>query len=319
MRTVFFGTPQFAVPTLEAMVLSGHAPLRVISQPSRPVGRGHRVQDPPVVVAAHRLGLEVQQVEKVRSPEFLADLRSLSLDAAVVVAFGQIFRQELLDIPRLGCFNVHASLLPKYRGAAPIQAAIAAGDEKTGITLMRMDRGLDSGPMLARAELLIGPDEKTESLTERLSVLGAGLLVDLLARLEGGLVVADPQDDSQATLAPRLVKADGEVDWDWPAKQIYDRWRAFSGWPGIHAKLRGEPLKLVELRPHQGTRPREAATQTTSSAPGTLLGLDAKEMVVACGGGTMLALTRVQRAGRGAVMAAELWRGEHLDAGLRFD
>jgi methionyl-tRNA formyltransferase len=307
LRSVFFGTPEFAVPSLEALAAAGLAPARVISQPSRPAGRGHRLQDPPVVEAARRLGLEVVQVESVRDPGFLADLRALAPDVAIVVAFGQIFRQELLDLPRLGCFNLHASLLPRFRGAAPIQAAVAAGDAVTGITVQRMTRGLDAGPVVARAELPILPGETAEELSPRLAALGAGAVVDVLRRLRVGPLAEEPQDDALATFAPRLTKADGAVDWALTAKEIADRWRGYQAWPGLHAQLRGEPLKLVAVH--------EVTEEAAERAPGELLGPRGAALAVACGGGTILAIERAQRAGRAAISGADLWRGEHLRAG----
>ena len=240
----------------------------------------------------------------------------------MVVAFGQIFRKRLLELPRLGCVNLHASLLPAYRGAAPVHAAIAAGDVVTGVTTMQMERGLDSGPMLLRAELPIGPDDTTMTLGPRLARRGADLMVATLRGLDDGSVTPTVQDHDQATFAPKLDKDDGLVDWNQPAQQIYDRWRAFQPWPGLTAKLAGEPVKLVDVRP--------LASVTSSEPPGTILdpvslqeSLDdptlGDALPIACGGDTILAARRLQRPGKSKVTGTDFANGERLDAGTRFD
>ena len=309
MRLIFFGTPEFAVPSLEALVSAGYPPLLVVSQPSRPAGRGHALKEPPVVEAARRLGLPCVQVETVRGEAFLARLRALEPELAVVVAFGQIFRQPLLELPRQGCINVHASLLPKYRGAAPIQAAVAAGETVTGVTVQQMTRGLDAGPLLGRAELAVGPEETAEALSPRLAALGAALLVETVGRCERGELVPEPQDESQVSFAPRLERGQGEVDFELPARAIYDRWRGYTPWPGLFARLGSDPLKLLSCRLLPGS---------TAAAPGTVLGLVDGCLAIACGGGTILGVPRVQRPNRAAISAPELWRGEHLAGGERF-
>lgn len=314
LRLVFFGTPEFAVPSLEALVTSGQvasglAPLLVVSQPSRPAGRGHALKEPPVIETARRLGLPFVQVESVRDEAFLARLRELAPDLAVVVAFGQIFRRELLELPRLGCFNVHASLLPKYRGAAPIQAAVAAGEKITGVTVQQMTRGLDAGPLLGRAELTVGDDETAEALSPRLAALGGELLVQTVHQAMLGELHPEPQDDQLATYAPRLQRSEGATDFSLTAATIYNRWRGFSPWPGLYSQLRGQPLKLLVCRPLQGE---------TAKAPGILLDLTDDALAISCGGGTILGVTRVQRPGRAAISAPELWRGEHLQKGELF-
>lgn len=309
LRLVFFGTPEFAVPSLEALVTSGLSPLLVVSQPSRPAGRGHALKEPPVIETARRLGLPFVQVESVRDEAFLARLRELAPDLAVVVAFGQIFRRELLELPRLGCFNVHASLLPKYRGAAPIQAAVAAGEKITGVTVQQMTRGLDAGPLLGRAELTVGDDETAEALSPRLAALGGELLVQTVHQAMRGELHPEPQDDHLATYAPRLQRSEGATDFSLTAATIYNRWRGFSPWPGLYSQLRGQPLKLLVCRPLQGE---------TAKAPGILLDLTDDALAISCGGGTILGVTRVQRPGRAAISAPELWRGEHLQKGEPF-
>ena len=311
MKVVFFGTPEFAVPTLKALAAEDDLrPALVVSQPSRPVGRGRKVQAPPVAQAAEALGLPVRQPESVRQPEFMDALRALTPDVAVVVAYGQIFRRSLLELPRLGCVNLHGSLLPRYRGAAPIQASIAAGDTVTGVTTMLMERGLDSGPMLLKAELEIGPDERTPELAERLSALGAPLMVDTLRRLDAGEVEPEVQDHDAATFSPRLQRSDAVVDWQLTAAQIYDRFRGYFPWPGLSSELTGEAVKLVEVRPGSASDP--------SAAPGTFVALEDGAMCVACGSGTMVHVERLQRAGKKALAAADFVNGERLSPGERF-
>jgi len=309
-RILFFGTPDFAVPTLAALVAAGRRPLRVVTQPARPVGRGHRLQDPPVAVWAREHGLEVVQPEKVKDPAFLAEAAALEPDLAVVVAFGQIFPRALLAVPRLGCVNVHASLLPRWRGAAPIQAAIAAGDPVTGITTMVMEAGLDTGPMLLREETGIGPGETAGELSARLAEIGGRLLVRTLDELERGGLEPQAQDDGLATYAPRLTRDSGRVDWRLTAREIAGRGRAYAPWPGLSAELRGEPVKLgrVEVLP--------APDETL--APGTILGLRDGLLAVACGSGTILGIAELQRPGRKALRAADFANGERLRPGEIF-
>ena len=312
MNVVFFGTPDFAVPTLEALAAEPDLrPVLVVSQPSRPVGRGRHVQAPPVAQKAESLGLPLRQPETVRDPVFMDALRALQPDVAVVVAYGQIFRRSLLDLPRLGCINLHGSLLPKYRGAAPIQASIAAGDAVTGVTTMVMERGLDSGPMLLKAELEIGADERAPSVAERLAALGASLMVETLRRLAAGDLEPEPQDDAAATFSPRLQRADAVADWRLEAGELYNRFRGFYPWPGLSSLLTGDAVKLVEVRPG-----RSAAG---AAAPGTFIGLEDGAMCVACGNGTMLRVERLQRAGKKALAAADFVNGERLSPGERFE
>jgi methionyl-tRNA formyltransferase len=257
-------------------------------------------------------------VEKVRDPAFLAELAALEVDVSVVVAFGQIFRRPLLELPRLGSINVHASLLPRYRGAAPIQAAIAAGDTRTGVTTMQMDVGLDSGPILLTSELAIRDGETTAELAPRLAEHGATLLVETLAQLEAGTLPSTPQDDSEATYAPRLSKADAVVDWELSATEIYDRLRALTPWPGLVSKLREQPLKILSATPLTDD-------ENSTHPPGTLAGMQDGRLVVHCGGGgatirgvTRLGLERVQRPGKKGVSVADFVNAEHVEADERF-
>ncbi len=293
------------------MAEAGFEPLLVIAQPARRAGRGRRLQQPPVARWALENGLDLAQPESVREPEFMARLTALRPTVSVVVAFGQIFRPDLLALPSHGSINVHASLLPAYRGAAPIQAAIAAGDAVTGITTMWMEAGLDSGPMLLRQELEIGPDETAGQLAERLAVLGGELLVSTLVELEAGTLLAQQQDDTLATYAPRLKKSDGRVDWHRPAIEIYRQLRALTPWPGLTGELEGQPLKLIWGKP-------QTLPTAPDEPPGSCLGLAEDRILVVAGEGSVFALEKVQRPGRQAVAAADFWRGERLSAGQRF-
>jgi methionyl-tRNA formyltransferase len=308
-RVVFFGTPEFAVPSLAALVGSGRAPALVITQPARAVGRGRQMHEPPVALWARRHGLAVAQPERVKDEGFLSELRALAPELAVVVAFGQIFPRALLDLPALGCVNVHASLLPRWRGAAPIQAAIAAGDAVSGVTTMMMTAGLDSGPMLLREATPIGGGETAGELTARLAALGGGLLVRTLDGLERGEITPEAQDEALATYAPRLRREDARVDWSLAAPAIAARWRAYTPWPALESTLRGDVVKLARVVPSQ---PAEGA-----APPGALLGLDESGVRVACGGGGSVAIGELQRAGRRPLAARDFWNGERLRAGER--
>jgi methionyl-tRNA formyltransferase len=310
-RIAFFGTPEFALPTLQALVAAGRTPLLVVAQPDRPAGRGHGVRTPPVARWARDLGLPLAQPEKVRDAAFVEQLRGLAPDLCVVVAFGQIFPRALLDVPRRGCVNVHASLLPRHRGAAPVQAALLAGDSETGVCTMLMEEGLDTGPVLRRATTPLGGRETAGELSPRLAHLGAALLLETLAALDAGATRPEPQDHALATHSPRLRKEDGRVRWELPAHEIDAGVRAFTPWPGAFAQLRSQPLKLL------ATLPLEPADGDAAAPPGTLLGLRGSRLAVACGGGSVLGLETVQRPGRKPVAAAAFANGEHVGAGER--
>ncbi len=316
MRTIFFGTPEFAVPALAALVTAGYPPRAVISQPARPFGRGHKLRQPPVAAWALDHGLEVLQPEKVNRKSFRAELAALAPDVAVVAAFGQIFRPRLLALPRHGCLNLHASLLPRYRGAAPIQAAIAAGETVTGVTTMVMDRGLDTGPILLQEELEIGPAETSPELARRLADRGATLMAETLRALEAGELTPREQQDELASYAPQLTKADGIVDWQLAATEIADRLRAYTPWPGQSSFLRGQRVKLLAARP--------LGEAVGDPSPGEVLeprgaGLpDGRLIPVACGGKTLLGLERLQLAGKKPVSAADFANGQRLEAGECF-
>lgn len=306
----FFGTPEFAVPTLEALVEAGVEIGLVVSQPDRRAGRGGRLSSPPVAETARRLGVELAQPERVRQAAFRERLAALGPSLAVVVAFGQIFPAGLLRLPVQGCVNLHASLLPRWRGASPISAAIAGGDRITGVTTMVMERGLDSGPILEQREVAIGERETTAELAPRLARVGAALMVETVARLAAGELEPRPQDASLVTHAPMLTRADGRVDWSLPAGELFNRLRAFTPWPGLHAEQGGRPVKLLDAEPLPGA---------ARVGEGIVAGLDRGLLLVGCGGGTTLGISRLQRPGGRSLTAADFVNGERLSPGDRFD
>lgn len=281
MRVIFMGTPAIGVPALLALIEAGHEVVVVVTQPDRPKGRGGRLAAPPVKQAAAERGIPVLQPEKVKDPAFVEAFRALAPDVAVVIAFGQILPPALLDIPKFGCINIHASLLPRYRGAAPINWAIAHGDRETGLTTMRMDPGMDTGPVYLKVATPIGAEEDAEDLARRLSLLAGPLVVETLARVAEGLRPT-PQDDARATRAPLLTREDGRIRWERPAREIVNRVRAFVPWPGSVTAYRGEPWKVVRARVGEA-RPRDAA-------PGTILRVDGDSLLVAAGEGTVRVL-----------------------------
>jgi methionyl-tRNA formyltransferase len=301
MRLVFLGTPGFAVPTLEAIVQAGHQVAAVLTQPDRPRGRGQHAAASPIKESALRLGLTVYQPERVRRPEAVEYLRGIGCEAMVVVGYGQIIPQIVIDLAPLGIINVHGSLLPKYRGAGPIQWAIVRGETRTGVTTMRIDAGLDTGDMLLKAETEIGPDENAIELGRRLAVMGAALLVETLEGLRAGTIVPEKRDDSQATLAPLLKKEDGAIDWADTAPAIHNRVRGLQPWPGAQTSFRGRPLHLWKTRVH------DAGAGNT--APGRLVSV--KPLVAACGTGA-IELLEVQLEGRKRISAADFANGQRL-------
>jgi methionyl-tRNA formyltransferase len=274
----------------------------VLTQPDRPIGRGQNVAASPVKQAALRLGLTVYQPERVRRPEAVEYLRGIPSDAMVVVGYGQIIPQAAIDLAPLGIINVHASLLPKYRGAAPIQWAIVRGETRTGVTTMRIDAGLDTGDMLLKAETEIGPEENAVELGARLAAMGADLLVETLQGLRAGRIVAEKQDPAQATLAPLLKKEDGAIDWSQPAQAIHNRVRGLQPWPGAQTGFRGVPLHVWKTRPCDAAYGEE-------KFPGLVL--SPKPLVVACGEG-VLELLEVQLEGRKRISAADFANGQRL-------
>jgi methionyl-tRNA formyltransferase len=276
--------------------------LEVVTQPDRPRGRGQQAAAPPVKEAALRLGLPVYQPERVRRPEAVDRLRTLAPDAMVVVGYGQIIPQVVIDIPRFGIVNVHASLLPKYRGAAPVQWAIVKGETRTGVTTMQIDAGLDTGEMLLTAETGIGPAETAVELGTRLAAMGADLLIRTLEGLEAGSIVPRKQDAAEATYAPLLKKEDGRIDWSLPAQAIHNRVRGFQPWPGAYTAFRGGALRIWQSRP-------AAASCLAGFAAGHLASLT--PLVVSCGSGA-LELIEVQLEGRRRMSAADFANGHRL-------
>ena len=308
MRLVFLGTPAFAVPTIERMVEAGHQVLAVVTQPDRPRGRGQHALPPPVKEAAARLGLPVRQPERVKLPETVEFLRALGADAMVVVGYGQIIPRTVIDLAPLGIVNVHASLLPNYRGAGPIQWAILNGETRTGVTTMRIDAGLDTGDMLLKAETEIGPDENAVELGKRLAAMGADLLVETLAGLSTGAIVPRKQDSSQATWARLLKKEDGMVDWGQPAQAIHNRVRGLQPWPGAYTTFRGQTLHIWKSRVAT-ERVHTSVDTADRSVCATLRSL--KPLVVSCGSGA-LELLEVQLEGRKRISAADFANGQRL-------
>jgi methionyl-tRNA formyltransferase len=311
-RALFFGTPEFAVPCLSAVAALCDIRL-VITQPDRPSGRGMKLTAPPVKVRALELGLPVIQPTKVRTPEFALQLREAAADLAVVVAYGRILTSAVLQAPRLGCVNVHGSLLPKYRGAAPIQWAIVRGERETGVCLMQMDEGLDTGPELARATLAIGPNETAGELAERLSKLGAELLRRELPRFVVGALPPVPQPEG-ATLAPILKKEDGALDFSQPAAAIHDRVRGLSPWPGTYAFLETGTGASERVKIH---RTRVQDTTLANHVPGQLCGTEAEAVLVATGQG-ILAINELQFEGGKRLPAAAALAGRRLPPEARF-
>jgi methionyl-tRNA formyltransferase len=301
MRVVYLGTPEFAVPSLESLIEAGHEVLTVVTQPDRPKGRGQAVSMSPVKQCALRHGLPLFQPERVRRPEALAHLIGLPADIMVVVGYGQILPQSLIDSVALGIVNVHASLLPRLRGAAPIQWAIARGDRVTGVTTMQIDAGLDTGAILLAHDTPIDPEETAPQLSARLADMGAALLLLTLQGLENGTLEADPQEEALATHAPIIRKEDGRVDWKMPAQAIHDLVRGMQPWPGAHTKFRGQLLHIWR------TRMTVTATDLT---PGTLV-VD-KSLFVTTGGGHLLELLEVQAEGRKRMEGTAFANGQRL-------
>jgi methionyl-tRNA formyltransferase len=305
MVVVFFGTPAFAVPTLEALVSSRHAVAAVVTQPDRPRGRGQKTTASPVKETAIAARIPVLQPESVKTPEFAREFAAMSADIAVVAAYGQILTQQLLDTPRLGMINVHASLLPRYRGAAPVHRAVINGDTETGVTIMRMVKALDAGPMIAVDRVPIGPDQSSEELERALATAGAQLLAGTLDDIAAGRNHDTPQDAAAATYAPKLTKEDGRIDWAWPSVRIHNLIRGLHPWPHAVAFVEGRRLILH--------RSRLAAARSTE-APGTVLDAAGDRVRVATGDGT-LDLLELQAEGGRPLAARDFLAGHPLTPG----
>ena len=299
------------MPTLRLLCESGRRPALVVTQPDRPRGRGHQLQQPPVAQWAVQQGLIVAQPKVVGEPDFLDRLREMAPSRAVVVAFGQIFPKTLLELPTHGCINVHASLLPRYRGAAPIQAAIMAGDQVTGVTTMLMDAGLDTGPILLQRELEIGDQETAGGLAARLAELGAETLIETLVELDRQALDPRPQPQAGVSVARRLRRSDGLIDWRVRSQTLFNQLRGLSPWPGVATVFREQPLKVLWGRP-------EAGETSEQGSPGNYLGLEGDHMRVCCGEGTVFVIERLQKPGRKPVSATSFANGERLQIGERF-
>lgn len=300
MNLVFCGTPLFAVPSLKKLVQAGFNVSLVVTQPDKPRGRGLELSHSPVKKAALELELPVAQPDKIKDNEkFQAQLASMRPEAIIVVGYGRIIPRWMIDLPPLGNLNLHASLLPKYRGAAPIQWAIALGEKITGVTIMRIDEGLDTGDILMQAEILIANEDTSESLAPRLAQMGAELMVDTLHALKTGAVVAQPQDHSKATLAPILTKEDGLIAFSRTAFDIWNRLRGFQPWPGAYTSFRGKQLRIHAAKPHESSM---------HLGPGEIVA-DHRQLIVGCGDNTALAIFELQLEGKKRMEAREFLNG----------
>jgi len=302
LRIVFYGSGRFAIPSFEALLDAGHELAAAVTQPDREKGRGRSVTPPPLKPVALARGVDVLQPPKVRRA--IEELSPLRPDLQVVVAYGQILPRAVIDLAPLGTVNVHGSLLPRYRGAAPIQWAIARSEARTGVTTMLIDEGLDTGPILLQSELAIAPGETASDLEPRLAEAGAELLLRTVDGLASGAIRPRPQEHDRATLAPLLSKQDGEVDWTLAAEEIEARIRGFVPWPGVRASWRGRSLRLLRAEPTRG-----------EGSPGRVIAIGGEGIVVACGGASALRLLEVQPESRRAMDAAAFARGAHLEVG----
>lgn len=303
MKILFMGTPDFAVPSLEALVAAGHQVVGVFSQPDKPKNRGMKLLPTPVKVCAQAHAIPVFQPTKLRDGTALDTIRQLAPDLIVVAAYGRILPQEILDAPPLGCINVHSSLLPKYRGSAPIHWAILNGDQETGVTIMHMALALDAGDIIAQKTTPIDPDETVETLHDRLAQLGAELLVETVARIADGTATRTPQEESQVTLAPMLSRALSPMDWTRPARALHDQVRGLIPWPAAVTELNGTRCKIFATTVLQ---------ETTGKAPGSILAADKKGLKVACGEGTVLQIDKLQADGGKRMAAADYLRGHPI-------
>jgi methionyl-tRNA formyltransferase len=303
MRVVFMGTPAFAVPSLEALARVGHELAAVVAQPDRPAGRGQALKEPATKSWAKAHGVPVLQPEKVRDGRLAAELAALRPDVLCVAAYGRILGKDLLELAPHGALNVHGSILPRYRGAAPIQWAIANGEAETGVSIMQMDEGLDTGDVLLQRVLPIGPADTAETLAPRLAALGGDALAEALAGLAAGTLVPVPQDAARHTLAPILSREDGKIDWSRPANVIHDRLRGFSPWPGAWTTLDGKTLKVLEASPE------ETRADAASWVPGTASVVTGRGLAVSCAFPSVLLVGRVQLEGKAAQPAADFANG----------
>lgn len=311
LKIVFMGTPDFAIPSLEAIVSSGHQIIGVVTQPDKPKGRGKKLTPPPVKEWAIERGIPVYQPEKARDPEFIRILRELAPDLIVTAAYGQILPKDILDIPPLGCINIHASLLPKYRGASPIQQALIDGEAETGITIMYMDVGMDTGDIILQRSIPIHPDEQADELHDRLAVLGGQVLAEALKLFERGRPVGCPQEHDKATYCKKIDKSMGNIDWTQSASRIKNLVRGLTPWPGTFTFLGDQRIKVWKVQEW------EYSTLGTYT-PGQVVVADQRQgLVVACGDG-FLRLVRIQGEGKKAMEDIEFLRGNPIPVGVVF-
>jgi len=307
MKILYMGTPQFAVPALRALRDAGHDIAGVVTRIDKPAGRGKVLTPPPVKVAAIEMGVPVYQPRRVREPEFIGTLRTIAPEAIVVAAYGQILPKEILTLPKYGCINIHASLLPAYRGAAPINWSILRGDRETGITIMQMDEGMDTGAILLQGSLVIGPADTAGSLTEKMSLLGAELIIKALPQIEAGTLRPQQQDHGKATLAPPLKKEEGLVNWSLTADEIHNRVRGLSPWPGAYGFIDGKIIKILESGTGDGV-----------AEPGMLIELSKDTLAVGTGK-RLLLIRKIQPEGKKPMTAAEFLRGQRGIVGKKFN
>jgi methionyl-tRNA formyltransferase len=312
VRIVFFGTPAFAVPTLQRLLDSPHQVVLVVTQPDRPRGRGQRVQPEAVKRTATARGMPVIQPDRLKDPAVIAAIAARAPDLGVVAAYGRILPAPMLELPRLGLINVHASLLPRWRGAAPVHRAILAGDVQTGVTIMRVVSALDAGPMLDRIVVPIDDEVTSAELESRLAIVGGDLLGATVDRLDAGRVLETPQDETLVTYAPRLTREDGRIDWSRPARALHDQIRGLHPWPLVSVFWHGRRLLL------RRSRPPGSAPASPGSRPGSIVAIERDAIVVAAGDG-LLALTEVQLEGRPPVGAGDFVRGHRPAPGDRFE
>ena len=311
MRLIFIGTPEFAVPSIRKLVEAGHEIIAVFTQPDRPIGRKQVITPPPVKVFAAERGLTIRQPTKIKTAEARQQFEPLfkQADAGVVAAYGRILPDWMLNAPRHGCVNVHSSLLPKYRGAAPINWAVARGERETGVTIMKMDAGMDTGAILLKRAIPIGDEETAAELTPRLAQLGAELLIETLSKLERGEIKPEPQNEAEATLAPILKREDGEIDWTMDAGEILNRLRGFTPFPGCYTFFNGHRLEIVKAR-------AEAVLAGADKfGPGVVCDVTKEGFVVACGGGSGLRIAEVQPEGKRVMAARDYLNGARLQVG----
>jgi len=309
LRIVFFGTPQFAAPTLERLLGSRHAVVGVVTQPDRPRGRGQHVTDAPVKALATGKGLPVVQPARLRDPQVEDLLRQWQPDLGVVAAYGRLIPDHLLALPRLGMINVHASLLPKYRGAAPVHRAVMAGETQTGVTIMRVIRELDAGGMFAKITRAIGPDETSVDVERDLATMGAKLLVQVVDDMAAGAAHEEPQDDARATYAPKLSKEEGLIDWSHPAQAIHDKVRGLYPWPHAHTFIAG--ARIIVLRT------RVDAAVGSPQVPGTVCRVSRDSLHVMAGDGRILAIEQLQPEGKRPMDVRDFLAGRPLASGRR--